>query len=263
MKVILWYKEWLETRSRFLLGAALVLGVCAFFVLANPMILWHWREDMRLHPELSVPGWLPRAMADYPFFIWHFLFRSMLQQVWMLFAVLLGLGGLATEGTQGVVGFTLSLPVSRLRLIGARTAVGCAEVVALGLIPAVAIPLLSLVIGKPYPVTQGTEHSLLLVAGGIVFYALGMFLAAIVKSEYTPALIGVALLAVLFFILSPYADGAPEPLWVMWFDVAKVMAGTPDLASWREASWPGVGLSLMTAALLFQGALWALEKRDY
>lgn len=261
---MLWYKAWLETRFRFLTGAALVAAVCAFFVLGNPFILGTWREHQQLHPHEAELPWILRAAADYPYFIWHFLFRSMLQQLWVLVALLIGLGGLSRESAQGAAGFTLSLPVSRRRLVLARAAVGCIEIAVLGLIPALLIPALSLFIGKPYPISQGIAHALLMVLGGVVFFSLGVFLSTAIESEHTPALVGAAGIALFYFVLQPYADdGAPVPFGLKLIDASRVMAGAPYLTS--PAAFPlwGVGLSLLAAFALFLFSLRMTEKRDY
>jgi ABC-type transport system involved in multi-copper enzyme maturation permease subunit len=260
----LWYKAWLETRFRFLVSATLITGCSAFFVLGNPFILGTWREWQQLHPQEIEQPWILRAADDYPYFIWHFVFRLLLQQLWVLCVVLISLGGLARESAQGSAGFTLSLPVSRRRLVSARAAVGLLEIAVLGLIPALVIPALSVLIGKPYPVTQGIAHALLMILGGAVFFGLGIFLSTVIQSEHTPALIGVAFVALLYFILTPYLDeGTAAPLWVQMIDVSRVMAGAPYLTTLATYPLWGVSMSLLVAALLFYLSLKITDERDY
>lgn len=261
---MLWYKAWLETRFRFAVGAALVCALCGFFVLWNPFILWTWQEHQQHHPNEIEPEWILRATVDYPYFIWHFLFRSMLQQLWALIALLVGFGGLARESTQGAAGFTLSLPVSRRRIVSVRAAVGGIEIAILGLIPAVLLPVLSVYIGKPYPPFQGIAHAVLMVTGGVVFFSLGIFLSTAFQSEHTPVLVGIACVALFYFVLQPYADdGAPVPFGLRLLDVSRVMAGAPYLST--AATYPliGVGISLLAACGLFYLTLQITEKRDY
>jgi ABC-2 type transport system permease protein len=261
---MLWYKSWLETRFRFFIGLALVCAVCAFFVLWNPFILGTWQEHQQLHPNEAELPWILRATDDYPYFIWHFLFRSMLQQLWVLIALLIGFGGLSRESAQGAAGFTLSLPINRRRIIGVRAAVGCIEIAVLGIIPAILIPSLSVFIGKPYPAFQGVAHALLMVLGGVIFFSLGIFLSTAIESEYAPAFVGVGFVALFYFILQPYSDdGAPVPFGLKLIDVSRVMAGTPHLTSLATYSLWGVGLSLLGAFSLFYLSLRITEKRDY
>lgn len=261
---MLWYKAWLETRFRFLVAAALVTGCSAFFVLGNPFILGTWREWQELHPHEVEQTWIVRATIDYPYFIWHFIFRVLLQQLWALCAVLIGLGGLSRESAQGAAGFTLSLPVSRRRIVGVRAAVGGLEIAALGLIPAVSIPALSILIGKPYPVGQALSHALLMVLGGVVFFGLGVMLSTLIESEHTPALVGVAFVALFYFFLTPYTDeGAYEPTWLRMIDASRVMAGQPYLTSPLTYPLWGVCMSLLAALCLFYLSLRITERRDY
>lgn len=261
---MLWYKAWLETRFRFLVGALMILGLCAFFVIGNPLILRQWNEDLRLRPELYNPPWLFQAMEDYPFFIWHFLFQDMLQKLWVLFAVLLGFGGISRESAQGTAGFTLSLPASRARLLNVRTATGFLEIVFLGLIPAAAIPLLSLVIGKPYPFFHGLAHSLFMIAGGSVFYALAVLLSAFIRDEYTPVLIGISVAALMFFLANPYIDGAGgQPLFLRLIDVTRVMSGISAAINLNLPLLLGLVVSLALASALFILSRKIIEASDY
>ena len=260
---MLWYKAWLETRFRFFVGAAMTLGVCAFFVFGNPLIVWHWNEDLIYRPELYNPPWLLTAMEDYPFFIHHFLFQDLLQKVWVLFAVLIGFGGISRENAQGTAGFTLSLPISRRRLMSVRTAVGFLETTILGLLACLAISFFSIFIGKTYPLSQSLVHALLLVAGGCVFYALSVFLSAIIESEFIPAFFGVGIVAVIYFLMQPYTDGAVQPFFLKLIDVTKVMAGASRIESLGDIPWLGLISSLILASTFFWISLKIVEKRDY
>ena len=260
---MLWRKAWLETRLRFFMGVAMTVCLTAFFVFGNPLIVRQWQMDHQLHPEWNDPAWLYRAMWDYPFFIWHFLFGYMLQQLWVLFALLLGFGGLSRESAQGVAGFTLSLPVSRRRLILTRAVIGGAEIIALGVLSALTVSALSLFIGKEYPLAQAFAHGLLMVAGGLIFYSLAMFLSNVIQGEHTPTLIGVTLVAFLYFIVQPYVDGPPAPIYVRLVNVSKVMAGPPYIKAALEVPWTGLLMSLLAAAALLYSSLKITERKDY
>ena len=261
---MLWYKAWLETRFRFLLGSALISATCVFFVLGNPFILGTWEEYRQLNPQQKELSWIIQATRDYAYFIWHFVFRSLLQQLWVLLAVIIGLGGLSRESAQGAASFTLSLPVSRRRLVGVRALAGLAEITILGLIPAILIPILSLFIEKPYPAFQGITHSLLMVMGGIVFLSFSIFLSTVIESEHTPTIIGIAAVILFYFILGPYNDdGIVKPLWLKLVDVSSVMAGEPYLTSFSDFPWTGATASLLIAAGLFYLSLRITEERDY
>lgn len=261
---MLWYKAWLETRFRLLVGVMLICGTCAFFVWGNSYILGTWHEYRLLNPQQKELPWILRATDDYAYFIWHFVFRTLLQQLWVVLAVLIGFGGLSRESAQGAACFTLSLPMSRRRCVSVRALVALIEIAALGLLPAIVIPFLSLFIEKPYPVFQGLSHALLMILGGVVFLSLSIFLSTIIQSEHTPVLMGVAAVVLFYFILGPYTDdGVIQPVWVQMIDASRVMAGPPEITSWSVLPLTGVAFCLLVASGLFYLSLNITEKRDY
>jgi ABC-2 type transport system permease protein len=261
---MLWYKAWLETRSRFLLGIVLVSAVTMFFVLAHPFMIRQWQSDLVLHPDWPEPHWFRRALADYPYFLWHFLYAELLQNAWVLSAILLGLGGIAREAVQGTAGFTLSLPVSRRSLLAVRTVVAGAELVVLGFLPAILLPLGSALAGRSYPFASGLAHSALMVGGGLGFFGLTVLLSTVLRDEHTPMLIGVSAAALLFFVLQPYAgDALRRPIWARILDLPGLMAGPPDLASPGDVPWFGLVLSFSFTTLLLVASFRVSVTRDY
>ncbi len=64
---------------------------------------------------------------DFRGFIWYRTFRDNLTNMGVFFAILLGCGGLLSESSKGSALFTLSLPVTRRQLLGARTGTGLAQ----------------------------------------------------------------------------------------------------------------------------------------
>lgn len=261
---MLWYKAWLETRSRFLVGASLVIAVTLFFVLAHPFMIRQWQADLVRHPDLPEPHWFRRALVDYPYFLWHFLFAELLQNAWVLSAILLGLGGIARESVQGTAGFTLSLPATRRRMLAVRTTVAGAELVALGFLPALLLPLVSAAMGRTYPPGPGLVHSAIMVTGGLGFFGFAVLLSSILRDEHTPLLIALSAAALLFFLMQPYADGTLEdPLWARLLNVSRLMAGPADLASLSHVPWTGLILSLGVTTLLLAASFRVSEARDY
>src|SRR6266545_8206723 len=143
---MLWYKSWLETRWRFIIGVVLLMCSAAGTVLAYPKVL----QLMPLLPNVEVSGELGRRIReaaelarDYRGYVWSQWFRQNLMQMWTLLAVLLGTGGLLSQTSGGAALFTLSLPASRTQLTGVRAAAGLAELLVLALIPSLLISLLS------------------------------------------------------------------------------------------------------------------------
>src|SRR5690242_10075347 len=97
---MLWYKSWLETRWRFLIGFVVLLVLACGIVLQYPTV----RRLMPLADSIGAAqgaGRLGRVIKnaveiqrDYRGFVWYQWVRQNLAQTWTLFAALLGSGGL-------------------------------------------------------------------------------------------------------------------------------------------------------------------------
>ena len=128
---MLWYKAWLETRWRFLIGLALLMLSACASVLGYPQTM----KVLSALPQAALP-------AGYHDYIWSQWIREGMRQLWALFAALLGTGGLLSQASRGGALFTLSLPVSRGRVLGIRTAAALAELAILAMVPMLLVPLL-------------------------------------------------------------------------------------------------------------------------
>ena len=99
---MLWYKSWLETRWRFLIGLVLLMFSVAGTVLAYPQVV----KLLPLAPTIDVGGEIGRRIREaaelarnYRGYVWSQWFRQNLPQMWTLFAVLLGTGGLLSQAS--------------------------------------------------------------------------------------------------------------------------------------------------------------------
>ena len=199
---MLWYKSWLETRWRFLIGLVLLMCSAAFAVVSYPSVV----KQLPLAASVDVVGILGQQIREatelvreYRGYVWWQWFRQTLRETWTIFAVLLGTGGLLAQSTGGAALFTLSLPVSRRRLLGVRAATGLAELFVLALVPALMIPLLSPVIGETYSVADTLVYSLCLFIAGAAFFSLAFLLSTVFSDVWRPALIAIAFAYLLFF----------------------------------------------------------------
>ena len=244
------YKTWRETRTRFLTAVIVTVAVCGFFTLAHTWIEGTWQRDLIEHPEYDNPAWFLRAMRDYPFFLYHFVYADFFQKIWVFLAVLLGIGGLSREAAHGTAGFTLSLPVSRRRLFATRAFVAVAELVTLAVIALISIVIGSLIMRLPYPIDHGLTHLAVLVLGGLVFLAVSLCLTEFSEGENTPVVIALGGVGLLYFVMQPYVDGAPLDWFAYPFAVPKLMAGSADITSIGDVAWWGM-LASLAAALLF------------
>ena len=182
-------KSWLESRGRFVSAAVVlaILGVST--VLRAPATISGW-ESIHRGEQMS-----------YPLYIWLSLSHGFLQFLWLVAAVILGLGGLIREEALGSSGFSLALPVSRRAHVLTRAGVGAAEAAVLGFIPGLIVVALSPMIGRSYPLSQALLFAGLLVVAGLVFYALGFFLSHVLRGEYAAPAVGMAAIAV-FYVLT-------------------------------------------------------------
>ena len=260
---MLCYKAWRETRVRFITAVIVTLAVCGFFTLAHSWIEANWQRDLIEHPEYANPAWFLRVMRDYPFYLYHFVYADFFQKIWVFLAVLLGIGGLSREAAHGTSGFTLSLPISRLRVFGSRAIVAIGELFALTLIAMIAIVVGSRIMQLPYPIDHGITHLATLFAGGLVFLAAALCLSEFTEGENTPVVIALGAVGLLYFLMQPYVDGAPLDWFAIPFAVPKLMAGPPDINSVRDISWVGLAASLSAAAILAALGIRRTQRSDY
>src|ERR1700730_5924431 len=125
---MLCYKTWLETRWIFLTALLVLLLVGSATVLNYPRYLQGQLHDLGRKPDPY-----RAALRDLPAFTRSQFPRHVadgfekIALLWIIFAVILGTGGLLKEKVTGTAPFLLSMPVGRRRLVGVRFAVGLAE----------------------------------------------------------------------------------------------------------------------------------------
>jgi ABC-type transport system involved in multi-copper enzyme maturation permease subunit len=206
---MLWYKSWLETRWRFLIGLALVIMSVAGTVFAYPKVM----QLMPLVPAIDVSGVLGRRIREaaelarsYRGYVWSQWFRQNMTQMLTLFAVLLGTGGLLSQSSGGGALFTLSLPASRNRLLGVRAATGLAELLVLAFVPTLLLPVLSPAVGQTYGFGDALVHGVCLFVAGAVVFSLAFLLSTVFSDVWRPALIACFVAAVLA-LCEPFFPG--------------------------------------------------------
>jgi hypothetical protein len=189
---MLWYKSWLETRWRFLIGfAVLVLSACGS-VFAYPEVV----KLLPLASQVERSGEIGRRVADavnlassYRGYIWSQWFHQNMTQMWTLFAALLGTGGLVSQASGGGGLFTLSLPASRNRMVGIRAATGLIELLVLAFVPSFLVPLFSPAVGKSYGLGETLIYSACIFIAGSIFFSLASLLSTIFTDVWRPPLL--------------------------------------------------------------------------
>jgi len=132
---MLWYKTWLETRTRFLISLFGILVLCSFSV---------------LHGELQAEAWSGRDYHNYVLSEGY----GMLAILCMLSVTLLMMGGLLRERALGSASFTLGFPVSRRRLMLVRTGLGALQATVIAILPAAAMYLIASICSAPFSAFQ-------------------------------------------------------------------------------------------------------------
>ena len=105
--------------------------------------------------------------------------------------------GCSRKSSGGGALFTLSLPVSRNRLLGVRAATGLAELLVLAFVPRSCSPLLSPAVGQTYGIGDALVHGACLFMAGAVFFSLAFLLSTVFSDVWRPALIAGCAAAVL------------------------------------------------------------------
>src|ERR1051325_11672076 len=193
---MLWYKSWLETRGRFLICLALLLILACGTVLQYPAVARLSASVPDIDAGNGAVGRLLNEAVElertYRGYVWLQWFRQNLTQFGTMVAGLLGSGGLIAGSARGTL-FTLSLPVSRPHVLGARAATGLGELFVLSTAPSVLIPVLSPIIGQQYPILDVFVHSLCVFVGGAMFFSLALLLSTVFGDVWRPLLITCAI----------------------------------------------------------------------
>ena len=189
---MLWYKTWLETRSRFLAGLAVLM-------LSAGSTVWIYPQVSQLLPALpnvELNGPIGRQVREslelsrtYEGYVWLEWFVNNMPKTWALFAILLGAGGLLSQASRGGAMFTLSLPISRERLLDVRAGAALAELLVLAIVPSMLVVVLSPTVGQSYRLVDALVYSLCVFVAGTVLFSLTFLLSTVFNDLWRPPLI--------------------------------------------------------------------------
>ncbi|HXH37165.1 MAG TPA: hypothetical protein VNN08_00915 [Thermoanaerobaculia bacterium] len=250
---MLWYKSWLETRWRFLIGLVLLLCSAAVTVFTYPRVL-QLLPLVPAHAEGEVGRRIIEVAAlvrEYRGYVWSEWFRKNLLEMWTLFAVLLGTGGSLTPASGGAALFTLSMPASRNRMFGVRVATGLAELLVLAFVPSLLIPLFSPDIGQSYGIGNALVHSTCAFIAGTVFFSLATLLSTGITDIWRPLLIALGAAIVI---------GQCEK--VVTFGIFHVMSGESYFRR-GQLPWAGLLIAAALSAVMQYGAARNIARRDF
>jgi ABC-2 type transport system permease protein len=255
---MLWYKSWLETRWRFIIGLVLLMFSAASTVFTYPEVL----KLISGVPTPELGGALGRRVTetlalarDYRGYVWSQWFRQNLIQMWGIFAVLLGTGGLVSQASGGGALFTLSLPASRSRLLGVRAATGLVELLVLAVVPPLLVPIFSTAIGERYAVSDALVHATCMFIAGTMFFSLAFLLSTVFSDVWRPALI-VFCVAVVAGLADLVLRDLP------FLSVVRLMSGEVYFRN-GSVPWPGLLASAVVSSALLYAASRNVARRDF
>ena len=255
---MLWYKSWLETRSRFLIGLAVMMLTAAGAVLVYPRVM----KLLPLANTVDTSGELGRRiregaelMRSYRGYVWGQWIRQSLTQMGTLFAVLLGSGALLSSASGSSALFMLSMPASRNRVLGIRVATGLWELLVLALIPPLLIAVLSPGVGERYPVIDAVLHGLCFFVAAAVFFSLAQLLSTVFNDLWRPLLIACGVAVVLALV-----EQAARGQWT--YGIFRLMSGE-DYFRTGHLPWLGLLGSAAASAVMLYGATRAIARQDF
>ena len=255
---MLWYKAWLETRWRFLIGIAILVLSVVGTVLAYPRV----ERVLPLMPSVdtsSLVGQRIKAIADlsrtYGGYIWAQWLRQNNVQMLSLFAALLGTGGLLSQAAGGGRLFTLSLPVSRDRLFGVRAATGLTELAILAFVPSLLLPLLSPTVGQTFRIGAALAYGACAFVASTVLFSATSLLSTVFNDIWRPALI-VCAIATAIGVYEPFLGEISR------YSLFGIMDGE---TYFRDGGLPWLGLlaSAAVSAAMLIAASRNLARQDF
>lgn len=238
---MLWYKTWLETRTRFLISFAGITLIGAWSA-------FHHAKDA-----------LPISGMSYYYFVLH-LSHQVFAILWVLAIILLMMGGLLREKAVGASSFTLALPVSRARLAWTRIAAGLIESLVLGLVPWSLMFAILCLAGKPLDLSQAAIYLTVMFAGGFTFFAIATLSAALFEGEYTAPLVACGA----FIVLSLAFNDPPLKSWspTHLLRASNVLARHNELLA-SSIPWNAVAGGAVVACVMLAVSVRILKLREF
>lgn len=254
---MLWYKSWMETRWMFIIGLVVASCVAASVVLVWPKVMGLLPLAATIEPNSEI-GRRIRESADqiatYQGYVASQWFGKNLRPIASLFGILLGSGGLLSQSAGGAALFTLSMPVSRTKVLVTRAAAGLAELCVMTVGASLMIPLLSPAVGKSYGAGEALITSLALWIAATVFFSLTFFLSTVFTDIWRPMLIAVGA-AIGVSIVEQFAHGSSG---YMIFD-----ATNPGYTLASDLPWRALLVRMAISAALLYAAVINIRRRDF
>lgn len=191
-----------------------------------------------------------RAQQTYRGFVWYNWFAQGL--TFTFFAALVGSGSPLARPGQGLL-FTLALPAGRTAWLGARAAIGLAELLAFVVVPSLVYPLLAATVGPQYGLGEALVHSACAFTAASVLFAAAVLLSSMFTDVWRPLLA-----TCLAGLILSFAEAAAP-------DLPGLFAVMSAESYFNGGSLPWLGLLVcvvLTAATLYAAAA-NVTRRDF
>jgi len=235
---MLWYKVWLETRTRFLISLAGITALCAYRIYAGNDIAASW-ADISYRYHLLHSG------------------QQLLNVMWLVAITLLMMGGLIQEKANGSASFTLALPASRARMMNVRISAGLIQAALMIIVPWAAMYTVSYLSGPARSISQVLFYIAVLAGGGSVFVGVALLVSSLVEGTYTAPMISAGIVLA--------CGNAPKSL--SFLNPLNFMDGRdylgPDSLAAGPFPWGHFAAYLSAAVLLTAASVKVVEKRDF
>jgi ABC-2 type transport system permease protein len=238
---MLWYKAWLETRSRFLISLVGMVVLCSVFV---------------FHADRTT---IYDVKPDYYSYV-LFVGNSILVVMWLLSVILTMMGGLLRERATGSSAFTLALPVSRTRLMMVRICMGVAQAVILAIGPGIAMYSVGSIFGKTHSISQAAFSLVLLLGGGVLFFAIAVLVSSLISGEYTAPVVSFGAVVVTAVGLSSAGLRRYNP-WA-FMTGSEYLNRQTNLLTW-PIPWLQTAIYILLAGLLLAISLRLIQRQEF
>jgi hypothetical protein len=193
---MLWYKSWLDTRWRFLLGLVIlfvfacgtVMSFSTVQQLAATLQPGAVVGNASLQQELQESLEMIRTFRGYAWSEWFAANLTALPGLLTLFAALLGSGSPLVKSRSGAL-FSLALPVSRGQWIGSRAVTGLAELFVGALVASVAVAMVAPLVGEQFAVAEAIVYGLCAFVGASLFFAAAVLFSTLFNDVWRPLLL--------------------------------------------------------------------------
>lgn len=258
VKSMILYKSWLDTRWRFIAGAAIMICSVTAMVLIYPQV----NNLLPIASSIEMPGALGEEVrkaidlaSSFDGYLWLKWYNGNMPMLGSLFASMLGAGGIFIAGAGGGALYTLALPVSRRRLLTLRALVGLAELFGLMMLASLTVPLLAPAIGESVSFQDAIVHGFCAFVASSLFFSLALFLATVFSDVWRPVLIAIGLASL---------AGLAE----MFFQdtLSLGVIHTMSAETYHETGalpWSGLLICIVGSAALIVAAIRNIERRDF